>query len=196
MVTIASLKNYYMVRVLYGVVFLVPTPACPPHTLRRISGAKQIAFPSLSPLTGIYGLTFAVVIGFFLPSISLGNSCSSRMGFGWGCLLRPFAPGLRMTSFDYFRNGHLTQTKLIRVTPRVFFVTTTWRRQPLISGLSSLELLVALIASPWTDSTRQGAIERETEWQDGRKGVLSDIFCPLLHHVWGPAPHHLQPKGY
>lgn len=99
MMTTASFKKH-MARGLYGILFLVPTPACLPHTLRRLSGAKQTVFPSLSPLTGIYGLASAVGIGFFFPGISLGNSSSSRMGLRWGWLLRPFAPGLRMTSSD------------------------------------------------------------------------------------------------
>lgn len=132
-------------------------------SLGMLSGTQQMLFPSPVYLTSICGLGFAVSIGLFIPTIPLGNVMSP-----WSS---GEAPGLRMTSSDslsnYYRNGHLTQTTLIRITPRAF-VTTTWRRQPLISVLSSLELLVALIASPWTESTRQETERMETlgRWKE------------------------------
>lgn len=57
----------------------------------------------------------------------------------------------------------------MRVTPRAF-VRTVRRRQPLISGLSSLELLAALIVSPWRESSGNEAnTEGSTEKQKERE---------------------------
>ena len=132
-----------------------------PCILWRFPRTEQVNFflPSFLPSFSQYLLNTFCNEHRFLPmfSISEGTTAPPLSVHGvQGRLTPPTSSCPYRDAFSQaqpsFRNGYLTQTKLMRAPPAPrAFVGTVRRRQPLISGLSCLELLVPLIASPWRE---------------------------------------------